>query len=314
MALVTGPAAAGRIAGFVGPGILASRAGASGLPAGHHPKTAAARTPEEIVKQLESARSVDERALEELRSQVEQLAGRDPEDWYSHAGLEAAESLLQKTESGLGELANHMTAAATALDQMAGAGEGAGNAGENAAGLQAALHGVEHGRMPGAGDVTQRLRDASGHQLDSATARQLADSLRKNSDALSRLAEGGATRQIHVTQLGEGSSPGNPGGKDGEGPGQGGVDRGPGTAPLTIAQNPSTAEPGTEGALNGFDPTRAALGDAAGQSFGQHEINRDAAEAGAAGGDVTKPGSGGEAAWTQRLTPEERRAVKRTFE
>jgi hypothetical protein len=29
---------------------------------------------------------------------------------------------------------------------------------------------------------------------------------------------------------------------------------------------------------------------------------------------VTKPGSGGEAAWTQRLTPEERRAVKRTFE
>lgn len=266
---------------------------------------------EEVVKQLESARSVDERALEELRGQVEQLAGREPETWYTHAGLEAAESLLQKTESGLSELASHMSAAATALDQMAGAGEGSANASETAAGLQAALHGVEHGRMPGAADVTQRLHDATGRQLDPSTARQLADALRKNADALSRLAEGGATRQMQVTELGEGSSPGHPGGLQ---PGEGGVDRGPGTAPLTIAQNPSTAEPGTEGALNGFDPARAALGDAAGQSIGQHEINRDAAEAPAAGGAVAQPGSGGETAWTQPLTPEERRAVKRTFE
>lgn len=269
---------------------------------------------EEIVRQLEAARTVDERTLEELRSQVEELAGRDPEDWYTHAGLEAAESLLQKTESGMNELAGHMTSAATALDQMAGAGEGAGTSAEDSAGLQAALHGLEHGRMPGAGDVAQSIRGAANRTLDAATARQLADALRENSDFLQQLAQGGESRQMQFTQLGAGSSPGNPSGENGEGPGQGGVDRGPGTAPLTIAQNASTAEPGADGALDAFDPERAALGDAAGQSVGRHELDREAAEAAADGGAVATPGTGGEAAWTQRLTPEERRAVKRTFE
>ncbi len=269
---------------------------------------------EEIVRQLEPTHSVDERALEALRDQVEQLARRDPEEWYNHAGLEASESLLQQTELGLDELANHMSAAATAMDEMAGAGEHTGSSTEDAAGLEAALHGVEHGRMPGAGDVTQRLRNAATRQLDPAAARKLADALRKNADFLQQLAEGGESRQMQIAQLGAGSTPGNPGGDAGDEPGQGGVSRGPGTAPLTIAQNPSTAEAGAEGALNGFDPERAALGDAAGQSVGQHKIDRETAEKQAAGGGVTTPGSGGETAWTQQLTPAERRAVKRTFE
>jgi hypothetical protein len=287
------------------------------LPAAKNPPIAQKPPPlerlEEIVQRLEPARTVDERTLEELRSQVEQLAQRDPEEWYSHASLEAAESLLQKTESGLGELASHLTAAARALDQMTGAGEGASSSTEDAGGLQAAMQGLEHGRMPGAADITQRLREASGRQLDPQTAQQLADALRRHSDFLQQLAQAAEGRPMQFAQLGSGSTPGNPGG-DGSQPGQGGVDRGPGTAPLTIAQNPTTAEPGSDGALEGCDPARAALGDAAGLSVGRHDIDRDAANSAATGGELGATGTGGEAAWTQRLTPAERRAVRRTFE
>ena len=272
---------------------------------------------EEIVQRLEPARAIDERTLEELRNQVEELAQRDPEAWYTHASLEAAESLLQKTESGLNELASHLTTAAQAVDQMVGAGDSANQSAQQAGGLQAAMQGLEHGRMPGAADITQRLREAAGRQLDPQTAQQLADALRQHADFLQQLAQAAEGRPMQFTQLGAGSSPGNPGGTDsasGEEPGQGGVSHGPGTAPLTIAQNPTTAQPGTEGALEGFDPTRAALGDAAGLSVGQHEIDRETANTAATGGELANTGTGGEAAWTQRLTPAERRAVRRTFE
>lgn len=269
---------------------------------------------EEIVRRLEPAQTVDERALAELRSQVEQLAGREPEAWYSHAGLEAAASLLEQTESGLGELASHLSAAAVALDQMANAGAGDGASNEASAGLRAALHGLEHGRMTGAGDITQRIRAAASRELDAATARELAAALRKHADFLQELAQSGSAYEMRFARAAAGTGAGTHGADAGDGTGTGGVDRGPGSAPLTLAQDASTAEPGSDGALDAFDPERAALGDAAGQSIGRHVIDRDGAASEAGGGSLARPEGGGAATWTQQLTPEERRAVHRMFE
>ncbi len=98
----------------------------------------------------------------------------------------------------------------------------------------------------------------------------------------------------------------------GETPGRGGVNRGPGTLPLSLDEDPTTAKANAPLPLTNNDLTRAAPGDNLGLADGVHEVERTAAGH-YEGGGVVSPGGAGEATWNQIILPAEQRVLKAYF-
>jgi hypothetical protein len=100
---------------------------------------------------------------------------------------------------------------------------------------------------------------------------------------------------------------------DGEN-GQAGVNDGPGHPPLRLAKEPTNLGTEKTEGLDNEDFSRAALGDLAGTSEGQHQVDKNAEHRSATGG-AGAAGSGPDAVWLQQsLPPEERERLRRFYQ
>ncbi len=118
-----------------------------------------------------------------------------------------------------------------------------------------------------------------------------------------------------MNRLLAGKGEGNRPGEDGEGepgPGRGGVQRGPGVAPLPLSANPSHPGVGRPDALESADLSRAGAGDTIGTRNVEHELDRQAT--GPVAGGAAAAGAGGNAVGTESLLPSDRAVLKRYFE
>jgi hypothetical protein len=100
---------------------------------------------------------------------------------------------------------------------------------------------------------------------------------------------------------------------EGDDPGNGGITRGPGTAPLTLSDEENRFDTNKNEAISNADLSRAQLGSTLGLQDGKHEVDKTSA-APVAAGTVGNAGQGGAQVWRESLTPDEKAVLKRVFQ
>jgi hypothetical protein len=245
------------------------------------------------VAQEDSVKPFEER-LDELRSQPERR-------WYSESGLEASESLRDELRSEIRSLATDMDAAAGALE---GADGSSGAQGIDHRRLQGATSSLASRALQVDPNLLQKLRQAAGDgkRISTADASALARKLREGAGfcrSSLRECREGDPGCFRTARRGNGRN--------------GGIDRGPGPAPLTLDEaDLSKVGPARMEGVSNEDLRQAALGDVVETTSGRHQVTPRAR--GVTAGGTAGRGRGGYEVGHAALTPEERRILSRYFD
>ncbi len=258
-----------------------------------------------LLQEIAKLNVADPAALNQMETQVRELSDRPAEEQYTHSALEAADTLRDQALAAVQDLARHYETAAAALETGASDPQSAAAQGQ----LQTALEGLRSGRLPGESGLTASLDRAlqSKFQLSPDQLKQLQQRMAQNG-AKSRGIGGAKGRNANVAQPGEQKM------GEGEGPGAGGVSRGPGEAPLAFYDKLAPELQGKQEASKNDDLSRASLGDYGGSEHGgEHRVDRDKLVGPGSAGAIAAPAKGGDAAWVDRLSPADRAVVREIF-
>ncbi|MBI4820131.1 MAG: hypothetical protein HY791_27900 [Deltaproteobacteria bacterium] len=301
---------------------------------------------EGAIERLDDERIADPRALETWRARLAELESKPAREWYEHQQLEATDTLSEQLDRALTRLANGLGDAKSALTERQASARGLGAertaAPGDAAGRRLSGTGPGDGpatqtpatQRPGASERLRKLMRAMEasrlplhpdlrRQLDSATESP-AMSQQELEQLIARLEEGQRTAlnmrsQSASRQLDEIAERVAGGPSDGERPttqnrsAHGtGSGRGPGTAPLLIGEV-KTAHDGKPEEVFGKEKAKAALGDPAGLSQSEHTVDPSEYRGPTRAGAIADRGRGGEATWSDSLSPDEQEYLKRWF-
>lgn len=264
---------------------------------------------ESWVQTLEQNKLVEEKVLEELKQQVEQLSGRPAEEWYTQGNLEASDHLKSRLKNQLQSLQKDLQAASGALEKMRREQPSLTESqmAQLSAKLAGALRDAQTGQLPLNAKFMENLPEIDPSKLKSLTPEQagaMMERLKRAEGSLQGMGAGdGEEDPVMALMMMEGGSP-NPEG--------GGVARGPGTVPLTLSATPSEVGSTKVEGMSNDDLSHASLGEAVGVSKGKHDgapLNYE----GPVAGGAAERGSGGEAVWVNQLTPAEQAQVKAFF-
>lgn len=270
---------------------------------------------EALLEAIEAEAIVESGNLETFRQQLDSLFGRPADEWFSHSSLEIGDSLNDTLRSGLDGLSRDLGAAAALLDQARRLPE-TGNremAEHLQRGLAEAIQRLELGTLPPREDLLSALRD-----LDPSAIRQLSaedwqnlqqqlDNCRSNCATLAGEGEQGhALASIPVVADAEFAPLHLEAGMDfSSDPNQ--------QTPLTLRPDATEGTTGRREGLPAADHLTGPPLDSSGVRIGEHrdeepEFRPLYDQAG------QQTGSGGEAVWRNRLTPEERRRLDSYFQ
>lgn len=260
---------------------------------------------------LEEEEVIDESSLEEFEEKIEELRNQPEEEWYSHASMEATDTL----KDGFGREIRDVADAMEALERnLATLKEFSAQLSEDS--RDRLLREFQ--------DALDRL-DGSGLEMSQVLREKLAgiDPAKLADGTLGQLTAG--EMEELRKQLGEasqklGSMEGLPAKGEGEmlalvpgmQPGEGEIRRGRGDAPLFFGDEDDLGTENPEEVGN-TDLSRAALGELVGVGETEREI--DEAPAGpVTGGAVSSTGKGGDTVWRdEALLPAEKALLKRYF-
>lgn len=287
---------------------------------------------EEWLQQLAAEEVAKPEDVEKLSEQARGLGERTPEERYSHSVLEAADTLRAQTAQAIRGLGSNLEDAAAALaplerpagqlsDEELGATE---------ARLGEALRGLQEGPLAAREELLKKLGAAANAAGLRSLSPEQAAQLRQQLAKAGRAATGvlGAEGQGAPVATADPDRPVKSGGKcsgtcsasangepcDGSCEhGSGGINRGPGHAPLTFRDKASAAGEGTTETVSANDLSRAALGELLGMERGEHEFDPKNSSGPTSAGAVAAPAQGGDVVWVDRLTPAERAALKNFF-
>jgi hypothetical protein len=252
----------------------------------------------EWADELEKSEAVEPEAVQKLRDQLGDLSSQPEENWYAQSSLEAGDALREQTADSIAALQRNLQAASSAL----AAAEGASQADAQALGqkLASAVEGLQMGNLPLRSEALAELKGLDPSKLRTLDPKRLAE-LRKGL---------GKGEKACAACLG-------PGGKKLAGAvpeaGNGGVDRGPGTAPLGLRDRPTDLHTQTTEALTGEDLSRALPGDVVAVQRSAPQADGEIVPAGESAGDISTVGTGGKAVWRDELSPQERKVLERFF-
>jgi hypothetical protein len=256
------------------------------------------RQTEEWIESLKETRVAQEDSVRPFEERLDELRAQPEKRWYSESGLEAAESLRDELRSEIRSLASDLDSAAGALE---GADGSSGAKGIDHRRLQGATGSLASRALQVDPNLLQKLRQASGdgRRLEALEAQTLARKLR----------EAGGFCRLALREC----RPGDPNCfKSGSRRASGGVQRGPGAAPLTLDEAASEVQPGAMEGLSNQDLRQAALGDLLETTSGRHQLTSRVR--GVTAGGAAARGAGGYEVGRVPLTPEERRVLARYFE
>jgi len=251
-----------------------------------------------------------------------ELLQRPAQNWYEHASLEAADHLREVTAQDLQQLAQNLADAERASTALSASANGTGlpEAAKDSLQqqLKTASESMQAGGMQPGGDLLDALKNIDPSQLASMSPDQLKDlakQLSQNAQALQEALKN--SPNLDLSNLPESRpSPGEgEGGSQGKGkPGSGGITRGPGTAPVTLAtEDTQLATTQIESLQSPLDLQRLATGDALSVTNGSAKTDPKTYQGPQTGGTITTPGDGGSAIWQNTLIPSERETLKRFF-
>lgn len=261
--------------------------------------------------QLEQEERIEQDSVEPFRRQLEELFKQSIEDMYTHASLEAVDALKSHTESAIRQFARDTGTLGAALSELESQ---LNNGGEiDTRDLSAALEALETAPLQPGGELAGALGQIDPQhirQLDPEQMKRLAQQLQKASGEINRLCRGG---QAGI------ADPDDPSFNQGMGPlplveGDGGIDRGRGDAPLAFSDKGVEPMGEADGRLESPDLSRAALGEQVGIQRGGHETDPSRTHAAGRTDAAGNASRGGDAAWTDNVTPREREALRKVFD
>lgn len=282
----------------------------------------ALREVQDWIDNVKKQEAVSEDSVSEIEEKMAELLQRPAQNWYEHASLEAAEHLRDITAQDLQQLAQNMADAERAASALAASAVGAGlpQAAKDALSdlLQNASQSMQAAGMKPSADLMDALRNLDPSQLSSMSPEQmrgLANQLAQNQQALQEALKNSPSLDLSGIPTGVCQQCGkSPGECQCEGPGRGGIDRGPGAAPLTLdAQDTQLGTQRVETLASSLDTQRLATGDALSVTDGAAKVDPSAYQGPQQGGAVSSPGDGGNAVWQNTLLPAERETLKRFF-
>lgn len=262
---------------------------------------------------LTKEEAVDEKYLEETRKRLDELKSQEEEQWFSHSSLEATDSLKKSHTAEAQRMERDLARTEKALDQLEKMAGTATQAEKNRMmeEFEQALQGLQSGAMKPNSKLLEQLQGLDPQNLAKLSPeqlQQLKDNLQKNQEAMK---QGGACEgddwsdELLADQSGEG--------QDGEGMGQGGIQRGPGHAPGVLGKEKAAVELGALTGLEAKDLSKSTPGDLLELQTGEHDVD-DSASTLSAGGHADSTGKGGDRVWRDSLDPAEQKTLKRYFE
>ncbi len=275
---------------------------------------------------------VDDKYLEDMKERLDQLRAQEEEQWFSHASLEATDSLKESHNSSLQDLQQDLSEAADAMQELTDAAKNLNSEQKQklAEQFEDALQGLQNGAMKPNQQLMEQLSQLDPKDLGNLNPEQLEQlkqNMEKLNESLNEAGEGQgddwADQLLGDGGEGEGQCPegGNcPHGGDckgecqgeGNGPGKGGIQRGPGHDPNVLRNAKDKLDVGDLTGLEAKDLSRALPGDLLQLQDGKHSVDQKASTL-SSGGQATK-GAGGDRVWRESLNPDEQRALKNYFE
>ena len=274
---------------------------------------------------LEETEVIAQQAIEEYRDSLEELRQQDPGDWFSHASMEAGDSLrdalgreTQQMEADLSKIERNLNALQNYSQQI-----DEKTRSQLIEEYQNAVQGLELGKLPLNKEMLEALQSIDPAKLGDALSQlseeqmqQLREQLKKGAQACKECQGGGSgLGEMSDSEMLLGILRSEQEKKNGQGkgelPGSGGISRGRGDAPMAFGDE-KELNSGQLEAVTNLDLSRAAPGDVIGSGETEHEIDETKSgpvEAGA----VINNGQGGDAVWRESLLPEEKAVLKKYF-
>jgi len=275
------------------------------------------------LEKLEEEAVLDPAQIEQLREKLDELQARPEKEWYSHESLEATDSLRQSLDRSIQQMGADLDTAERSLNALENFSDQltAEAKDQMAADFLAALGGLRANEIKLDPELMKKLAALDPKNLKSLSQSQikeLREAMKKNASACKACRNPGDGPGF----LGDGKRPDDEEmqelmkllveqGKCIGMPGKGGVDRGPGAAPLFLSDTESKLGTNKQESVTSDDLSRAAPADLIG--LGQQEHELDTSPVGARAGGAADAGQGGERVWKDDLTPAERAVLKRYF-
>jgi hypothetical protein len=255
---------------------------------------------------------VDEKYLEETQKRLEELKSQKEEQWFSHASLEATDSLKKSHQAEAERVKQELGRAEKALGELEQHAAGMSPAEKNrlAQEFDQALQGLQSGAMkpdPALLAQMQQLGLKDMKDLKPGDVQKLRENLKRHAEAMKGEKKPGEG-EAWAEELLAGEE-----GEKREGEGNGGVDRGPGHKPGVLGEEKEGLEIGALTGLQAQDLSRALPGDLLELQDGEHDVDTAPTQA-SSGGATTATGKGGDRVWKDALDPAEQRALKRFFD
>jgi hypothetical protein len=262
---------------------------------------------QEKIESLRKDEIVQREAVEELQASLDALRKQPSDQWFRHESLEAGDNLQTQLDQSLADLQKNLETSLGALEaareieqsQLQALGQPLDKA------LGEALQGMEMGTLPLDEKMLSQLKKLDASQIRQLTASEwktLSERLKQGIGTCSggqcQGDKAGSTLLALILSQ----------------PGQGGISRGPGAAPLTLSDYESQLGTTHTEAVQNDDLSRAALGDLMGLGIGEHKVDKTAASGPQAGGAMSAAGAGSEAVWQQTATPAEQAVLKKFFQ
>lgn len=260
-----------------------------------------------LAENLEAQEWVAESGTQNLRREIEELRGKEMEDWYNPSTLEATDRLYTRTRNDASRLLESMQSTA-ALLQLAERGRD-----QLTSPQQQAMQEFLERMQAQMGEGSLKLNPQMMQQLQQVDLSQLQQmNLQQLQQLEQQLMQNAAGMQQALMDAGmdAGMAGGMMQGFEGE-PGAGGISRGGGPSALTLKDFETLAEPVVPMALDPGTLENASIGDLMALRETEHEDRREGVTDRA--GALRSAGGVGEVVWDQDVLPDEEKVLKEFF-
>lgn len=268
---------------------------------------------------LQAEQVVDEKYIEDTRKKLSELKAQEEEQWFSHSSLEATDSLKKSHRAETERVERDLGRAEKALGNLEKNAGAMNQADKNRLmeEFDQALQGLQSGAMKPNPELLEQMKQLDLKNLADFTPEQLEqlrENLQKNAKGMQGGGEGEGNDWSDELLSGEGNGEGEgQDGKEGDGGGKGGVDRGPGHVPGVLGKEKDPLETGELTGLQAKDLSHATPGDLLELQDGEHDVDRSPSAI-SEGGKTDATGKGGDRVWRDTLDPAEQKALKKFFE
>ncbi len=278
---------------------------------------------EDMLETLEEQEVIEEEAIEEVRDKIVELRAQPEDEWFSHSSMEATDTLRETLRQQVNNLGSELETAERDLNALQNfAAQMSDEAKEMILSeFEKALKNLELGGLALNEELLKQMQGIDPKQLAQAQMNQLT---KEQMDQLRKQMKEAAAACKECQGLGAGKEGGMPAMSEmtpemqawlmqmkGMGPGKGGINRGPGTAPMFFGEETDLKTKNIEQIRN-EDLSKAVPGELLGVGQTEHDIDKTKVgprEAGA----VKSTGQGGDTVWRESLMPTEKAVLKRYF-